>query len=59
MVYGAVAVRVVSSVSVRRIHGALSALLLLLLLHQQLLQGRGARVHHGTGPDGLKTNSQH
>lgn len=59
MVYGAIVVRVASSVSMRRIHGALSALLLLLLLHQQLLQGRGAGVHHGTGPDGLKTNSQH
>lgn len=39
MVYGAIVVRVASSVSMRRIHGALSALLLLLLLHQQLLQG--------------------
>lgn len=59
MVYGAIVGRVVSSVSMWWIHGSLSALLLLLLLHQQLLQGRGAGVHHGTGPDGLKTNNQH
>lgn len=45
--------------SVWWIHGTLPTLLLLLLLHQQLLQGRRSRVHHGTGPDGLNTNRTH
>lgn len=40
--------------SVWRVHGALSPLLLLLLLHQELLQRRGSRARHGAGPDGLQ-----
>lgn len=44
--------------SVWRVHGALSPLLLLLLLHQQLLQSRRARMHHGTGPDRLKNSPE-
>ncbi|KAF3857653.1 hypothetical protein F7725_010854 [Dissostichus mawsoni] len=38
-------------VSVRRVHGAA---LLLLLLQEELLQSRGARLQHGAGPDGLR-----
>lgn len=41
--------------SVWRVQGAVTPLLLLLLLHEQLLQSRRARVHHGTGPDRLQT----
>ena len=37
--------------SVWRVHGAPAPLLL--LLHEELLQGRRPRLHHGARPDGL------
>lgn len=37
--------------SVWRVHVAVSALLLLFLLHQELLQRRRTRLHHGARPD--------
>lgn len=40
--------------SVRRVHGAVTSLLLLFLLQEELLQGRRARLHHGARPDGLQ-----
>lgn len=40
--------------SVRRVHGAVTSLLLLFLLQEELLQCRRARLHHGAGPDRLQ-----
>lgn len=43
--------------SVRRVHGAVTPLLLLFLLQEELLQRRWAWLHHGAGPDGLQGGS--
>ncbi len=53
--WGSVDVRTQSAAlacrSVGRVHGAVTSLLLLFLLQEELLQRRRARLHHGARPD--------